>query len=38
MQRSSLQSLLAAVHDDVHALKSSRKVRWSFDVDPSDFL
>lgn len=38
MQRSGLQSLLAAVHDDVHALKSSRKVRWSFDVDPSDFL
>ena len=38
IQRSGLQSLLAAVHDDVHALKSSRKVRWSFDVDPSDFL
>ncbi len=38
MQRSGLQSLLAAVHDDVHALKSSRKVRWSFDVDPGDFL
>lgn len=38
MQRSGLQSLLAAVHDDVHALKSSRKVRWSLDVDPSDFL
>ena len=38
MQRNGLQSLLAAIRDEVHALKSSRKVRWSFDVDPCDFL
>jgi primosomal protein N' (replication factor Y) len=37
-QRNGLQSLLAAIRDEVHALKSSRKVRWSFDVDPCDFL
>ena len=37
-QRHELQNLLAAIRVEVHALKSSRKVRWSFDVDPCDFL
>lgn len=37
-QRKCLQTILAAVREEIHALKSARKVRWSFDVDPCDFL
>ena len=36
--RGDLQRLLAAALPKVRALSSSRKVRWSIDVDPCDFL
>lgn len=36
--RADLQHLLAAALPKVRALGSSRKVRWSIDIDPCDFL
>ena len=36
--RTELQLLLAESIGDLHQLKSARKVRWSVDVDPTDFM
>ena len=35
--RQTLQQLLASTQIDIYQLKSSRKVRWSIDIDPMDF-
>ncbi len=37
-QRSTLHGLLQPLTDEIEQLKSSRKVRWSLDVDPVDML